>query len=270
MKSRLTLPLLALVAFAGTGCASNMSNNAHGAVTTREVKYNVGGTEFVGYLAVDDASNNKRPGILVCPEWVGVNDYARGRAKQLAEMGYVAFVFDPYGGGKMAENVKQAGEWATALKNDRPQLRARVNAAFDTLKKQPQVDTKKLAAIGYCFGGTSALELARSGASDLLGVVSFHGALATNMPAKQGDLKAKILACHGADDPHVPPEEVMGFEKEMRDAKADWQLNVYGNAVHSFTNPGAAKAGLPGVAYNAEADHRSWQAMKDFFAEIFK
>ena len=269
MKVWLALPFLVLFAVVTTGCSSHSPSNSHGAIKTRDVIYTVGGTEYVGYLAVDESNSNKRPGVLVCPEWVGVNDYARGRAKQLAEMGYIAFVFDPYGGGKMAENVKQAGEWATALKNDRPQLRARVNAAFATLKQQPQCDAKKTAAIGYCFGGTSALELARSGA-DVRGIVSFHGALATPMPAKAGDLKAKILACHGAEDPHVPAEEVAGFEKEMRDAKADWQLIAYGNAVHSFTNPGASKAGLPGVAYDEKADKRSWQAMKDFFAEVLK
>jgi dienelactone hydrolase len=268
MKRRLTLPLIVLIALVTAGCASN-SNSGHGSVKTRDVKYTVGGTEYVGFLAVDESSSSKRPGVLVCPEWVGVNDYARGRAKQLAEMGYIAFVFDPYGGGKMAADVKQASEWATALKNDRPQLRARVNAAFATLKQQPQCDQKKTAAIGYCFGGTSALELARSG-TDLLGVVSFHGALATPMPVKAGDLKAKILVCHGADDLFVPPNEVAGFEQEMRDAKADWLFVSYGNAVHSFTNPGAAKAGLKGVAYEERADKRSWQAMKDFFAEIFK
>src|SRR3954462_11743114 len=158
MIIRFAIPSVFALIIAGVFAACS-----HAAVKTQEVKYTVGNAEYVGFLAVDDASKDKRPGILVCPEWVGVNDYARGRAKQLAEMGYVAFVFDPYGGGKMAADVKQASEWATALKNNRPELRARVNAAFATLKKQKQVDTAKTAAIGYCFGGTSALGLAPRG-----------------------------------------------------------------------------------------------------------
>ncbi|MDB5297756.1 MAG: dienelactone hydrolase [Phycisphaerales bacterium] len=242
---------------------------APAAVVTKDVKYAAGGAEYVGFLAYDDATAGKRPGVLVAPEWVGVNDYAKGRAKQLAGMGYVAFVFDPYGGGKTAADTKQAAEWSTAVKNDRPELRKRVAAAFDTLKKQPQTDPAKTAAIGYCFGGTSVLELARSGA-DVLGVVSFHGGLSTPMPAKAGELKAKVLACHGADDAFVPPAEVAKFEQEMRDAKADWQLVAYGNSVHSFTNPGADGKTVPGAMYNEAADKRSWAAMKDFFGELFK
>jgi dienelactone hydrolase len=211
---------------------------AAAAVKTQDVKYTVGETEYVGFLAYDDATEGKRPGVLVAPEWTGVNDYAKGRAKQLAsELGYVAFVFDPYGGAKTASGVKQAAEWSSAVKANRPDLRARIGGALDTLKKQPQVDPAKTAAIGYCFGGTSVLELARGGA-DVLGVVSFHGGLGTPMPAKAGELKAKVLALHGAVDPFVKPEEVAAFEKEMTDAKADWSLVAYGGAVHSFTNPG--------------------------------
>ena len=240
---------------------------ARAAVTTQDLKYTVGGQEYVGFLAYDDATPGKRPGVLVAPEWAGVNDYARGRARQLAGMGYVAFVFDPYGGGRNAADPKQSAEWSGALKADRPELRRRVTAAFDTLKKQPQADPAKTAAIGYCFGGTAVLELARSGA-DVLGVVSLHGGLSTTMPAKAGEVRAKVLVCHGADDPFVPPAEVAGFEREMREAKADWQLVSYGNAVHTFTNP-AAKGQIPGAVYEERADRRSWAAMKAFFAELF-
>jgi len=184
-------------------------HTARAAVKTQDLKYTVGGKEHVGFLAYDDATPGKRPGVLIAPEWSGVNDYARGRARQLAGMGYVAFVFDPYGGGRNAADPKQSAEGSGALKADRPELRRRVMEAFDTLKKQPQTDPAKTAAIGYCFGGTTVLELARSGA-DVLGVVSFHGGLSTTMPAKAGQLKAKVLVCHGADDPFVPPARSMG------------------------------------------------------------
>lgn len=239
------------------------------AVKTEVVKYKAGDLEMQGFLAWDDAPAAKRPGVLVAPEWTGVNDYARNRAKQLAGMGYVAFVMDPYGGGKNAADVKEAAAWSTELKNNRKELRARAAAAFDVLKKNPNVDPRKTAAIGYCFGGTTVLELARSGA-DLGGVVSFHGGLGTPMPAKAGELKAKVLACHGAIDPFVPDQEILAFRQEMTVAKADWYFIAYGGAVHSFTNPGADAVGLEGVKYNEKADKRSWEAMKDFFAEIFQ
>lgn len=237
------------------------------AVKTQDVKYTVDQTEYIGYLAYDDGNAAMRPGILIAPEWVGLNDYSRGRARQLAEMGYVAFVFDPYGGGKNAADVKQSAEWSGALKADRPELRKRITGALETLRKQDRVDPTKIAAIGYCFGGTTVLELARSGA-DVQGVVSFHGGLSTTMPAKAGEMKAKVLVCHGAVDPFVPPAEVAAFEKEMQDAKADWQLISYGNAVHSFTNP-AAKGQIPGAQYEEKADKRSWEAMKGFLTELF-
>lgn len=218
--------------------------SALSAVKTQDVTYTVDKTPYVGFLAYDDANDAKRPGILIGPEWVGLNDYARGRAKQLAEMGYVAFVFDPYGGGKNAADVKQSAEWSGAAQGRPAGATQTHHGGPETLKKQDRVDAKKIAAIGYCFGGTTVLELARSGA-DVQGVVSFHGGLSTTLPAKAGELKAKVLVCHGAIDPFVPPAEVAAFEKEMQDAKADWQLVSYGNAVHSFTNP-AAKGEIPG------------------------
>lgn len=257
-----SLPMITLA-----GLLSALSSSATAAISTQDIRYTIGTTEYVGYLAYDDAGPAKRPGILIAPEWIGLNDYARGRAKQLAEMGYVAFVFDPYGGGKNAADAKQASEWSGALKADRPELRRRITAALETLKKQDPVDPAKIAAIGYCFGGTTVLELARSGA-DIQGVVSFHGALNAPVPARAGDLKAKILVCHGAVDPFVPPAEVAGFEKEMQDVRADWQLISYGNAVHSFTNP-AAKGQIPGAQYDEKADKRSWEAMKGFLIEVF-
>jgi len=260
-------PALAALA---AGCLALLASAApaSAAVQARAVKYMVGDVEHVGFVAYDDAAKAKRPGVLVAPEWTGVNDYARGRAKQLAGMGYVAFVFDPYGGGRNAADVKQSAEWSGALKNDRAELRRRINAALATLRQQEQVDPKKVAAIGYCFGGTSVLELARGGA-DVLGVVSFHGGLSTTTPAKAGEVKAKVLVCHGAVDPFVPPEEVAKFEQEMGDAKVDWQLVKYADSVHSFTNPDASKRGMNGVGYNEAADRRSWAAMQAFLKELF-
>ena len=188
----------------------------------------------------------------------------------LAQLGYVAMAVDIYGAGKTTADPKQAGEWVEALETgDRAELRTRIAAALARLKSDPRVDPVKTAAIGYCFGGTTVLELARSGA-EVNGVVSFHGHFGTGDPARPGQVKARILACHGAEDPFQSPAQIQAFEEEMRKARADWELNVYGGAKHSFTNPDAGKYHVPALAYNKEADHRSWQAMQDFFKEIFK
>jgi dienelactone hydrolase len=240
---------------------------AEGAVKTETVKYKAGNTEFVGYVAYDDSAAGKRPGVLVAPEWIGLNDYARSRARQLAELGYVAFAMDPYGNGKNAADATEAAQMAGALKKDTKELRARAAAALETLRKNEHVDASKIAAIGYCFGGTTVLELARSGA-DIAGVVSFHGDLATPTPAGPGQIKAQVLALHGGDDPFVPPEVVAAFQKEMQSAGAKWELTIYGGAVHAFTNP-AADGRMKGAQYNATADKRSWQQMQDFFRELF-
>ncbi len=247
-----------------------LSSSALAAMKTESVKYKAGTIEAQGFLAYDDSKPGKHPGIVVVPEWWGLTDYPKNRAKQLAELGYVAFVADMYGNGQTTNDPNQAGQWSGALRaGDRKELRARVQAALDQLKKNPRVDAAKTAAIGYCFGGTTVLELARSGA-DIRGVVSFHGGLSTQDPAQPGKVKAKVLACHGGDDSFESPQEVQGFQDEMRNAKIDWEFNVYGGAVHAFTNPDADSHHIPGIAYNKEADQRSWQAMKNFFAEIFK
>ncbi|AMM51704.1 dienelactone hydrolase [Rufibacter sp. DG15C] len=238
-------------------------------IKTQLVEYKEGQTTLEGYLAYDPALKGKRPAVLVVHEWTGINDYTKKRCDQLAKMGYVAFAADIYGKGVRPTSPAAAGAEAGKYKNNVLLLRARVNAALDHLRKQANVDTKKMAAIGYCFGGTTVLELARSGA-DLAGVVSFHGGLGSPNPADAKNIKAKVLVAHGAIDPYVSKAELDGFWKEMNDAKVDYQFIAYSNAIHAFTNPEAGNDNSKGAAYNAAADRRSWDAMKQFFAEIFK
>lgn len=238
-------------------------------ITTQTLEYRQGDTRLLGYLAYPKDGTAKHPGVLVVHEWQGLNDYAKHRAEQLAELGYVALAADIYGDGKVAANPEEAAALSRLYKTDRTLLRARVNAALDALKAQPNVDSNRLAAIGYCFGGTTVLELARSGAV-LAGVVSFHGGLDTPSPADARNIKAKVLALHGADDPFVPPEQVQAFEEEMRRGEVDWRLVVYGGAVHGFTNPANGTDNSKGAAYNSAADRRSWQQMQAFFAELFE
>ena len=238
------------------------------AIKTETIEYKEGDTTLEGVLIYDDSIMNKRPGILIAHQWKGLTDYEKKRGEMLAKLGYVAFAADIYGKGIRPKDVQEAGQFSAKYKNDRPLLRRRVNAAFEQLKKSQFVDAQKTAAIGYCFGGTTVLELARSGA-DIDGVVSFHGALATPTPDDAKNIKGKVLALHGADDPFVPPAEVQGFEEEMRKAKVDWQLVAYGNSVHSFTDWNAGNDNSKGAAYNEKADKRSWEDMKDFFNELF-
>jgi dienelactone hydrolase len=232
---------------------------------TETIEYKEGSTTCEGFAAYDEKS--KKPGIMIVPEWNGVSDYSKKRAQMLAELGYSAFVADIYGKGVRPTSMEACAAEAGKYRDNRPLLRARARAALETLKKLSGTDAGKLAAIGYCFGGMTVLELARDGA-DVKGVVSFHGALNTPSPADAGKIKAKVLALHGADDPLVPPPEVAAFEEEMRKAKVDWQFVAYGNAVHSFTNF-TIPEGTPGpVSYNKKADQRSWAAMLDFFKEV--
>ena len=245
-----------------------MATGAQAEIRTERIGYRQGDTLLEGYLAYDDSMTGKRPGVLVVHEWWGLNDYAKRRTEQLARLGYVAFALDIYGKGKVTTDPKVAGEWAGACRNDRKLCRARGAAGLEVLKMRPQVDPARIAAIGYCFGGMVVLEMARGGA-DLKGVVSFHGSLATPNPEDARNIRGKVLVLHGADDTFVPEAEISSFQEEMRHSGVDWQMICYGGAVHSFTNPESARAGIKGVGYNEAADRRSWLAMRFFFDEIF-
>ena len=246
--------------------AMTLATSAAAEVKTQLVEYKQGDTVLEGYLAVDAAAK-PRAAVLIVHDWMGVGPYVKKRAEQLAALGYLAFAADIYGKGVRPKDAKEAGALAGQYRSgDRALLRARVNAALEALRKQPGVDPARVAAIGYCFGGSTVLELARSGA-DVKAVVTFHGGLAAG--TGESKLRTKVLALHGADDPYVPPPEVAAFEDEMRKAGVDWQLVKYSGAVHSFTQEAAGNDNSKGAAYNAAADRRSFQAMKDFFAELF-
>lgn len=241
---------------------------AFGAVKTERIEYKQGDTVLEGFLAYDDALTGKRPAVLVSHAWKGLTSYEEMRAKMLAELGYVAFAVDIYGKGVRAKDFNEAGQLSGKYKGDRKLLRARVNAGLDYLKAHPRVDASKIAAIGYCFGGTTVLELARSGAT-LAGVVSFHGGLDSPTPEDAKAIKTKVLVLHGGDDPYVKDPELLAFMNEMRGAKVDWQLMSYGNALHAFTDKGYTDRSM-GAVYDELADRRSWEHMKLFFAEILR
>jgi dienelactone hydrolase len=235
---------------------------------TETIEYKDGDVTLRGYLAFDERKTGKRPGVLVMPEAFGLGAHAKQRAERLAELGYVAFAGDPYGNGIELANLQDAMKHAGPLFADPARLRRRGRAALDYLASVPQTDSGRLAAIGFCMGGTFSLELARDGAP-LRGIVSFHGGLQTQRPAEAGKVKAKILVCTGADDTMIPAEQVNALGAEMTKAGADWQIITYGGAKHSFTNPQSDSLGMPGIGYNKSVDERSWKAMASFFEEIF-
>lgn len=242
------------------------------ALQTREIDYTAGDTQLKGYLAYNDAIEGKRPGILVVHEWWGHNSYVRKRAEMLAGLGYTALAIDMYGDGKTAVHPEEAGRFAGEVRKNMPVARDRFQAAMQILKNEQTVDPGKIAAIGYCFGGGIVLEMARSG-FELDGIVSFHGTLTTAHPARPGEVIARVLVLNGADDPFIKAEDIESFKKEMEAAGVNFQFVNYPGATHAFTNPDADRFGkefnLP-LAYNQEADEKSWQAMQEFFKEIFK
>ncbi len=235
---------------------------------TESIEYQDGNMTLRGFVAFDDQTSHRRPGVLVMPEAFGLGTHAKQRAERLAALGYVALAGDPYGNGVEYNDLQEAIKHAGALREDPAKFRQRARVALDKLASLPQVDASRLAAIGYCMGGTFALELARDGAA-LKGIVSFHGGLETQRPAVGGQVKAKILVCTGADDPFVPVAQVNALAEEMTKAGADWQIISYGGTVHSFTNPDAGRVGMPGLAYHKLSDERSWKTMVSFFEEIF-
>lgn len=227
--------------------------------------YSADGVTFKGYLA-DPEGSGRRPGVLIAHEAPGLNDHPKRRARMIAELGYVALAADLYGEGRIAQKPEESQQLMGPLREDVPRLRRYTRAGFDALAKLPNVDTKRIGAMGYCFGGLAVLELARMGAP-LAGIVSFHGILSTKTPEDAKNITGKILVCTGADDPLVPPEQVAGFTNEMNKAGIDWQIVTYGGTKHAFTNPDANRP--PALGYNAMADARSWEAMRGFWFELF-
>lgn len=236
------------------------------AVQSKTIEYKVGSTPCRGYLAYDDAITGPRPGVLVVHEWWGLNDYARQRANQLAELGFVAFCCDMYGEGKTAAHPQDAGKFAAEVRANVGEWRKRAVAGLDVLKSQPQCDASKLAAIGYCFGGSTALQLAYSGA-DLDAVVTFHAALPTPTAEEAKAVKGTLQIHHGALDSFIPEDVIQQFRAALEGGQVDYELTYYAGTVHSFTVKGSEAHGVPGIKYNAKADQRSWQAMLDLFAE---
>lgn len=256
---KLTSLLFSALALAGV--------SAPAAIKLETVEYKQGDTVLEGYVAYDDALTGKRPGVVIVHQWRGAGDYEKKRAEMLAQLGYVAFVADIYGKGVRPATPADAGKEAGKYKSNRNLLRARAEAALNQLKKHPMTDASRTAAMGYCFGGTTALEMARAN-QELLGVVSFHGGLSAQPGLEAKTVKPKVLVLHGAADPFVPAAEVEAFQLEMRKAKADLKFIAYPDTVHSFTD-WSATGEMKGAKYSKEADEQSWAAMQAFFKQLF-
>jgi len=261
VKTQSILPTLAL--------AGALSSAAHAKVVTKPITYQSAGVSCEGFLAYDDAQMGKRPGVLIAHQWLGLTDYEKGRAVQLASLGYVAFALDLYGKGNLPKDTAAAGPLAGSFKANRALWRQRANDGLKALEAQPQVDTSKVAAIGYCLGGGTVLELARSGAP-VKGVVTFHGSLDTPTPQDARNIKGRVLVLHGASDPYSPLPTVVGLSDEMTKAGVPFQIVLYSQTVHAFTEPDAGNDPSKGAAYNADSDKRSFAAMLAFFNEIFR
>jgi dienelactone hydrolase len=235
-------------------------------IATEEIAYRQGDVTLRGFLAWDADREGQRPAVLVVHEWWGLNDYARQRARKLAGLGYIAFALDMYGEGKVTEHPSEAGEWAGKIRANVDTWRSRALAGLKILQSHPLADSERTAAIGYCFGGSTVLQLAYANAP-VRGVVSFHGALPP-LSEETKQVKPAVLVCHGAADGFISQESIQAFQAGMERVEADWHMITYGNARHSFTNPDADQRGIDGLRYNKKADHRSWQHMQLFFDEI--
>lgn len=245
---------------------SLLAGLAQAEVRTRPVTYRDGEVELRGYLAWDDAFKGKRPGVLVAHEWWGLDDYIRRRARMLAELGYVAFALDLYGEGRVTQHGAQAQEWMEQISANEGNWRKRALAGVEILRGHELVDRSRLAAVGYCFGGATVMQMAYAGA-DLKAVVSFHGSLPIPDADQAKKIRARVLAAHGSEDSFVPPERVREFQAALDRADVDWRMITFGNARHAFTNPEADRHGMENLRYDEQADRRSWAAMRDFFKE---
>lgn len=235
-------------------------------MASRLIDYSCGNVTLQGYFSCPDTGGAPRPAVLVCHAWGGRDAFSEARADELAAMGYAALALDVYGKGVQGSSVEENQALMAPFLEDRARLRAHLLAALDTVRAQPEVDSSRVAAVGYCFGGLCVLDMARSGA-DLRGVVSFHGLLHPPEGLATEGIHSRVLVLHGHDDPMVPPEQVLAFEQEMTAANVDWQLHAYGGTCHSFTNPDANSPEM-GAAYNPAAARRSWRSMQDFLAEV--
>lgn len=262
--------LFAVVAvLALAGCAAMGPQST--AIKEEPVTYRDGDTVMKGYIVYDEARQGRRPGVLVVHEWWGITKHVHAEARNLASQGYTAFIVDMYGDGKTADNPKDAGAMSGAVRKDVRALQSRFNAARDTMARHPTVDARRTGAIGFCFGGSVVLEMARSGA-DLAGVAAFHAGVTTSNPAAPGKVKSRVLVLNGAADPFIKPDQVDGFKKEMEAARVNYRYINYPGAVHAFTNPEATEKGkqfnLP-LAYHADADRQSKAEAAKFFRELF-
>lgn len=238
-------------------------------VVSEVINYTDGDVQLSGHLYYDKSLKGKRPGVLVVHEWWGLNDYAKKRAEMLAELGYVAFAADMYGDRKVTKHAKDAKGWKMQITSNIDAWQQRANLGLDVMKKFKLTDSSKTAAIGYCFGGATVMQLAYSGA-DVGGVVSFHGSLPVADADTLKKVKAKVMVAHGYADSFIPKETVANFKSSLEASDVDWQFDTYAAAKHGFTNPGAGEYGIDALAYDKNADQRSWQKMQLFFAEIFK
>lgn len=256
-----------MMLFASLSCTLG-ARTALAELHTEAVVYQDGDQKLEGYLAYDAAKQGQRPGVLVVHEWWGLTEHPKESARKLAAAGYVALAVDMFGAGKVTDDAKQAGEWSGGVKGDPALLKRRFEAGLAALKARPEVDPAKIAAIGYCFGGTVVLEAARLG-EPLAGVASFHGGLKSKVPPEERKLKAQVLVLHGADDKFESDEEIAAFKEEMKKSGVKWQMEVYPGAVHSFTNPDVDRHNLAGAKYNAEAAQKSWDALMKFLSALF-